>query len=121
MLHFVTNRSDIVIGEGMAKYSYLVTDTTSPAKLYVLDKKLNKFDNIINEGTEIASLENVVWGYGDNFIELVNGFVSTVNGKSWALVKEVNGQNHLLFGQNKEISANDTINLPKLNFTHILY
>lgn len=122
MLHFVTNRDDIVIGEGMAKYSHLCYDNETSwiyerVSVYVFDKKIGKYDTILNGGTEIGTLSCTV--SPKNYIEF-SSLQSTVEGKSWAVVKEIDGVKHLLFGQNKNITANSVINLPKLNFTHII-
>lgn len=123
MLHFVTNRNDIVIGEGMAKYCYInYNNDNNPVNLYVFDKKIGKYDYDLNGGILIGELKNITSSVlisEKSYIDY--GTVqSSVEGKSWALVKEIDGKKYLLFGQNKDITANSTIRLPKLNFTHII-
>lgn len=119
MLHFVTNRNDIVIGEGMAKYFYINGTDTYPINLYVFDNKIGKYDYELQGGTLIGKLNGNYTISEKQYIDF-GSFVSSVEGKSWAVVKEIDGVKHLLFGQNKNITANSVINLPKLNFTHII-
>ena len=119
MLHFVTNRKDIVIGEGMAKYCYINNTEKGIISLYVFDKPLKKFDDELTGGTQVGQLDGTFISQS-RYIKF-DDIKTQVAGKSWALIKEVNGSKHLLFGQNIDLKANDTINLPKLNFTHILY
>jgi hypothetical protein len=119
MLHFVTNRNDIVIGEGMAKYFYINGTDTYPINLYVFDNKIGKYDYELQGGTLIGKLNENYTISEKQYIDF-GSFVSSVEGKSWAVVKEIDGVKHLLFGQNKNITANSVINLPKLNFTHII-
>jgi hypothetical protein len=122
MLHFVTNRKDIVIGEALPKYSYLCyqNETTwdkEKVSVYVFDRKLRKFEDVLNGGTEIGLLNGQI--VDKRYIEYET-MQTPIACKSWAVVIQIGDKKHLLFGQNKDIEANSVINLPKLNFTHII-
>lgn len=121
MLHFVTNRKDIVIGEGMAKYCYMNYGTdTNPVNIYVFDKRIGKYDYELTGGILIGSLSSQGYLIKEKQYIDFGALKSSVEGKSWAVVKEIDGKKYLLFGQNKDIIVNGTIYLPKLNFTHII-
>jgi hypothetical protein len=121
MLHFVTNRDDIVIGEAMARYCYITSTDNNPVNVYVFDRKLSKYDYILEGGTLVGQLSVYEQAYKQYIKFNSISFNLQTPKKSWAVVKEIDGKKHLLFGQNINLLRTDIINLPKLNFTHILY
>lgn len=124
MLHFVTNRDDIIIGDAMSKQTYLTYKddglVEKPVQIYVYDKELSMYDNILEGGTYIKDLESYTYDNVENGRKAVDfgSFTSSVNGKSYAVVQDIGNKKYFLFGQNIEISENDQIDLPKLNFVH---
>lgn len=118
--HFVTNQKGIVIGSQLAQGSPMVSNfITSSASLYILPNRVNKFATRIDLTNAI-----LVKNYNGNLTDITaNGNVITFanetangSGKCWLLVD--NATNKLLFGKNIIIENGDTIEMPKMTFTH---
>lgn len=118
--HFVANQKGIVIGSQLAQGSPMVSNfVESSASLYILPNRVNKFaskvdltngtlvKNYNGNYTDITANENVITFAN----ETANG-----SGKCWVLVD--NATSKLLFGKNIAIENGDTIEMPKMSFTH---
>lgn len=120
-LHFVTN-DGIIIGTQLAQGNILCSTVgNNYAKLYILPNRINKFaDKIdLSNATLVHSYQgdSVNITYDSTNEEIVfEDETANANGKSWVLVDAQNER--LLFGKNIAIANGDTIEMPKMSFTH---
>lgn len=126
-LDFVSNRKGIVIGSALAKNLPMVSgvQTGHYAVLYVLPKRLNKFDKTVDLSGAMR-LRDYSNGSGlvinDYKTISFNNWSSSINGKAWALVDNATGE--LLIGENKEIKAGENVfgeNGLHISFAHDIY
>lgn len=100
-IDFVTNRSSLIIGSGLAEYCPAVRGKTEnySVKLYVLDKPLDKYvDSIIGEGiTDLSSypsvnitVENLLESGYNSFKVTAGNFPA--DGKSWAIITDIESE-----------------------------
>lgn len=129
-VHFVTNWDGIIIGSDLATTSHLIGGDTSASawKLYILPNKINKFNKDIDlTGAEELSndmaTDYTISGDTINYNEIYfeDNPTATVDGKAWAVVKTVNGENKLLFGRNIDIIENEEIELPTISLVHKIF
>ena len=128
-VHFVSNWDNLIIGSGFASNSLLVGGQYESAwKLYILPKKINKFDKTIDltGATQLSSNMYADYGVGYDAVNYnkiyFNGNpTATDNGKAWAIVREINGKNELIFGRNIDIINNDEIELPTISLVHDIF
>lgn len=111
-MHFVANKKSLIIGSGLASYSTFVTSEKHNFKLYVLGKKLNKFENVIDltNATECGSI-SIEYFY-DNKSFKIKDFIAPENGKAWAIAQ--NGQ--LILGENIDINKDENVSMPYFVF-----
>lgn len=110
-MDFVTNRSNIIIGSAIVKNFSLISGTNNAshkAKLYVLNKRINKFDKVIDvsNGTPIED-SNWIINFDEKFFFKFVSKSSSVEGISWAIVD--GSTNELLIGCNKTITNTNQI------------
>ena len=109
-MDFVTNRSNIIIGSAIVKNFSLISGTNNAdhkAKLYVLNRRINKFDKVIDTSSGTLVNDWSILHTADDcwsFIMIAN---SQVEGISWAIVDGVT--NELLIGCNKTITNTNEI------------
>jgi len=126
ILEYVTNKKNYIIGSALARNCPLVrgTKANSSVKLYVLQNRLGKFDNVIDVSENNATY---IWTYfADSHVRIENSqkrlkfdnFTPTVSGVAWAMV---NSDNELLIGSNEPITAGQTVSMPYMTLRHNIF
>ena len=147
-INFVTDDNSYVLGAGLTEKNPLVQDldfdklgVNARPTLYVLPRKLNRFERIVDlSGATAIAVGSVVADVGKQTI-YVNGNTSTVSGKSWAYVfpeytdtetefedeygnivklqSKLGGE--LVVGKNIDITAGDTVGAFMMQAVHDIY
>lgn len=131
-IHFVTNQKNMVIGSGISKNCGVTTNGARSRSLYILPKKIGKFDKDID-----LTGATLVRNYNDTGTTYVSSTSSTnvkkitianetanAKGKAWVIVDNAtnkNGKHDLIFGKNIHIKYGDTISMPTMSFTHKIF
>lgn len=115
-LHFVTNRRDIVLGS-LAKVNSFASYIQVGKQLHLLKQPLEKYQEIVPVSQTAVFRDIITPTINGNTIDLGSFVNDTQMGKwyGWAIIDELG---RLVLGENIEINDNDTIELPKLTFTH---
>lgn len=121
-VHYVTNRKNIIVGPALTHNCPLVRGvrTGHSAALYVLQKKIGRFDSAIDLSsstliTDYSSASGIDVTHDRMTFTLQN---ATVDGVAWAIVDKATGE--LLYGANEAVTSGTAINLPSMTFTHKL-
>ena len=122
-VHFVSNRKDIILGPALTHNCPLVRGvrTGHSAALYVLKKKLGKFDSHIDLTTATMAFD---YSTGSGITASHNGLTfdpqtAPVDGVGWAIADKTTGE--LLYGANSNITAGAAIGVSNFTITHNLY
>ena len=115
-MHFVANDKNIIIGSGLAQYSTFVTNETHNFELYVLNKKLNKFESEINLTNATLCDSILVSRDFENYSLKIENITAPVNGKSWAIVQRFGDKSILVLGKNIDIEKGKEIEMPYFVF-----
>lgn len=115
-LHFVANRRDIVLGS-LAKVNSFASYIQVGKQLHLLKQPLEKYQEIVPVSQTAVFRDIITPTINGNTIDLGSFVNDTQMGKwyGWAIIDELG---RLVLGENIEINDNDTIELPKLTFTH---
>lgn len=120
-LNFVTSDKSIIIGQALGQRNGLVSTASTNFKLYVSQKRIRKFDKIIDTSNMIEYALNstaIMNSVASNKFWLGN-FTPTQDGVAWVIVNDLgNGTGELVIAQNTTLTANKTFALPYFNFTH---
>lgn len=124
ILEFVTNRKNYIIGSAMARNSPLVRGVSRNryASLYILPKRIGKFDNAIDTGAGTK-----VWDYGpipqhitvDTKSIKFENFTPAINGAAWAIVDNSTGE--ILLASNETITAGTPVQMPYMTLRHNIF
>lgn len=112
-MHYITNRSNLIIGSGIGRKNAFTSNDTLNYKLYILPNKINEFARNIDltNATEI----NISLTKSSHKIKFDN-VTASANGNAWALVN-VGTTNELICGENINITNGSEISLPYFTFT----
>lgn len=120
-LNFVTSDKSIIIGQALGQRNGLVSTASTNFKLYVSQKRIRKFDKIIDTSDMAEYTLNstaIMNSVTSNKFWLGN-FTPTQDGVAWVIVNDLgNGTGELVIAQNTTLTANHTFSLPYFNFTH---
>ena len=120
-LNFVTSDKSIIIGQALGQRNGLVSTASTNFKLYVSQKRIRKFDKIIDTSnmTEYALNSTTIMNSVTSNKFSLGNFTPTQDGKAWLIVNDLgNGTGELVIAQNTTLTANKTFALPYFNFTH---
>ncbi len=124
-VHFVSNRKDIILGPALTHNCPLVRGIRRGhgAALYVLKKKLGKFDSHIDLTTATMAFDYSA-NQGSGITVSHNGLAfdpktAPVDGVGWAIADKATGE--LLYGANANITAGAAIGVSNFTITHNLY
>ena len=141
-LHFVTDKPDIVIGTALATKNSLVVAPKGKPHLYILAKRLNRFENYIDPSAIVEDLgeQNVTANTMGGYIMRVMSAKANFKGKAWAYafpttktqttfenefgeakVVEVEEGGELLFGKNIDIAVGDNVGTFYIRYIHDIY
>lgn len=115
-LHFVTDNSNIVIGQAMAdNNSFIGANTNVPAKVAFLDKKIGAFESIIDYKTATyIDWEEQLNGDGEKKFIDFGTFYAPVNCQAWAIL---DSKNNLMIGMNEALNQGERTTAIIANFT----
>ena len=115
-MHFLAtkDRKNMIIGSGMGRKNTFTSKENLNYKLFILPKKINKFESSIDL-TGATELEIKVTKHNNHKLKLEN-VTATAEGSAWALVN-AGSTNELLVGENISIKNGEEISLPFFNFT----
>ena len=119
-LNFVTSDKSIIIGQALGQRNGLVSTASTNFKLYVSQKRIRKFDKIIDTSnmTEYALNSTAIMNSITSNKFWLGNFTPTQDGVAWVIVNDLgNGTGELVISQNTTLTANRTFKLPYFNFT----
>lgn len=115
-MHFVANDKNIIIGSGLSQYSSFVTSEVHNFEMYILNKKLNKFENEIDL-TNATLCDSILTSRDyENSCFKIEDITAKENGKAWVIVQNLNGKAILVLGKNIDIKKDEQIIMPYFVF-----
>lgn len=115
-LHFVTDKSNIVIGQALAdNNSFIGANANVPAKVAFLDKKIGAFESVIDYNTAIyIDWEEQLNGDGEKKYIDFGTFYAPVSCQAWAIL---DSDNNLMIGMNEAVNQGERTSAIIANFT----
>lgn len=115
-LHFVTDKSNIVIGQALAdNNSFIGANTNVPAKVAFLDKKIGAFESVLDYNTAIyIDWEEQLNGDAEKKLIDFGTFYAPVSCQAWAIL---DSNNNLMIGMNEAVNQGERTTAIIANFT----
>lgn len=115
-MHFVTDNSNIVIGQALAdNNSFIGANTNVPAKVAFLDKKIGAFERVIDYNTVfyIDWEEQLSADAEKKYIDF-GTLYAPIDCQAWAIL---DSKNNLMIGMNEELKQSEQTSRIIANFT----